>query len=465
MSIIEGLIIFIALLLIYGISVYVLHKKGWLKKHHISLYGPALMWRTEKGITFLKKRAKRERFWKVYGNISIVFCFITMILMTLLIIGTAWLVSGFTAAQKEALPGIETALVLPVINPILPLEYVGYVILALVIAMIVHEFSHGILTLVHKLKVKSLGLLYLIVPIGAFCEPDDEEVKKAKIKPRMQLYAAGPCSNFIVVLASLLLISLVCFSAVQPAADGAQVFIVETESPADHLGIQPGSIITAFNDTPITSSTEYFTTLNHTHANQTVSITYNTGGVVTTSQVTLNDTYIELSKRTTEKVNVSYKGKGYLGIHVFIQPVYKEYLATLKNPLTNFPQGLLTFYSIPVLGYFTGYNPIVAPFTNSYVLTGPLSFIPGSLFWIFINALYWIFWLNFAVALFNVLPMVPLDGGFLFNDGIRSIIGKVKKELNEEQREKIVKNISLVLSLTILILVFFPWIVKYLFPG
>ena len=86
MSIIESILIFIAIILIYAGIVFLLYKKGVLKKHNISFYGPALMWRTEKGIQFLKNRAKHERFWKIYGNTSIIFCFITMVLMTALMI-------------------------------------------------------------------------------------------------------------------------------------------------------------------------------------------------------------------------------------------------------------------------------------------------------------------------------------------------------------------------------------------
>jgi len=80
-----------------------------------------------------------------------------------------------------------------------------------------------------------------------------------------------------------------------------------------------------------------------------------------------------------------------------------------------------------------------------------------------VNFIYWIFWLNLAVALFNVLPMVPLDGGFLFNDALRSLIKRIKKGITEEQREKLVKNVTLVISLVILILIMFPWLVKYFY--
>jgi membrane-associated protease RseP (regulator of RpoE activity) len=463
MSIIESILIFIAVILVYAGIVFLLYKKGVLKKHNISFYGPALMWRTEKGIQFLKNRAKHERFWKIYGYTSIIFCFITMILMTALMVMTAWLVFRFTPAQRNALPGPEVALVLPGINPILPLEYLGYILLGLVIAIMVHEFSHGILALVDKIKVKSLGILYLIVPIGAFCEPDDEEVKKARILSRMRIYAAGPAANFVVVLLSILLFSAVFMSAVQPVDEGVMVFTVDADSPASHIELQTGVIITRVNDTVIHTGDEYFNVWNNTNANQTVNITYMKSGTLHTTQVLLGDKYVEYAKRTTIYVNnISYKGKGYLGVQSLLRDsVVTENLAILKNPFYNFPEGLLTFYSLPLLGYFAGYNPIISPFSDSYIITGPLGVLPVPLFWIIINAIYWIFWLNLAVSLFNVLPMVPLDGGFLFNDGVRAVIIRLKKGIKEETKEKIVKNVSLAISLMILGLILLPFFIKY----
>jgi membrane-associated protease RseP (regulator of RpoE activity) len=463
MSIIESLAIFFGIILVYAIIVYVLHKRGVLQKYNISLYGPALMWRTQKGIQFLKNRARHERRWRVYGNLSIVFCFVTMILMTALIIWTAWIVFGFTPAQRSALPGPEVALVLPGINPILPLEYLGYILLGLVIAIVVHEFSHGILTLVDKLKVKSLGVLYLIVPIGAFCEPDEEEMKKASILPRARIYAAGPAANFVVVIVCLLLFSFVFMPAVQPAASGAVVFMVDTGSPAEQAGLQPGIIITELNGTILDNGSDYFIALNHTTANQLITITFIKNNIPHTTQVTLLDKYEEFAQRPKEYVNnVSYKGKGYIGVQSLLKDsVFKEYLGILKNPFTRLPQSLLTFYSLPILGYFAGYNPIAAPFIDSYTITGPLGALPPSVFWMIISALYWIFWLNLAVSLFNVLPMVPLDGGFLFNDGIRALITKLKKGVSDDFKEKLVKNVSLVVSLVILGLILLPFVIKY----
>lgn len=453
MSLIESLLIFLAIVTLYSFIVFTLNKKGILKKYNISFMGPALMWRTKKGRNFLKKIAEKERFWKAFGSSGIVLCFITMILMTLMLIWQAWFVFGFTPEQKEALPGPEIALVLPGINPILPLEYIGYILLAFIVAIVVHEFSHGILTIASKLKVKSLGILYLILPIGAFCEPDEEGLKKAKTKSRMRIYAAGPTSNFIVVLITILLFSFVFMSSVQPAADGVGIVYVGEDTPAEKIDLSPGAILININDTKVTNISDFYRSIENTRANQTINISYVKAEKTYTSKITLADKY-------NYTKNQSHIGKGYLGIGP--SNIHGSILSILKNPFVGFPDGFLLFYIIPLLGYFQGYNPIVSPFTDSYVITGPLSVIPNSLFWIIVNALYWIFWLNFAVALFNVLPMIPLDGGFLFNDAMGSLIKRVKRGLSDEQREKIVKNVSVAISLTILVLIIFPWLIKYL---
>ena len=80
MTIIEGALIFFAIIFLYFILVMILNKIGFLEKHNISLAGPALLLRTTKGLKFLKKLASKKRFWKAYGSSGIVVCFIAMII-------------------------------------------------------------------------------------------------------------------------------------------------------------------------------------------------------------------------------------------------------------------------------------------------------------------------------------------------------------------------------------------------
>jgi membrane-associated protease RseP (regulator of RpoE activity) len=452
MSLEETILILISLFILYFVSSYVLRKKGFFEKYNISFYGPALLLRTKKGIGFLKKISKVRRFWKAYGNFGIVFCFLMMILMVYLLAINISAVMSFTPEQRDALPGIEFGLVIPGLNPLLPIEYLAYILIALIIAVIVHEFSHGVLTFSHKLKVKSLGILYMIIPLGAFCEPDEEELRTTRIKNRMRVYAAGPTSNFVIAFIVLLLFSGVFMASVQPA-DGVHILYVVPDSPAEELFLKEGMVITSLNDTKVTSVNEFLSVIHNTSVNQTTQISYFSNGKEYQETVTL-------ASQAKFSGNMSHTNMSFLGVG-FNQYIH-GYIEALKKPFTfAFPDGLILLYSLPFFSYLVGFNPIVAPFTQGYIINGPLNMIPSEIFWPIVNILYWIFWLNLIVALFNVLPMIPLDGGFLFTDSIRGLIQKFDKKINEERREILVKNISLFISLLILIIVLFPWLVKY----
>lgn len=461
MSIIDGLLIFFAVIFIYFVIVLILNQIGFLQKHNVSLMGPVLLLRTKKGIGFLKKLANKKRFWKAYGSFGIVFCFISMIIFVLFFLWNLSIVFGLTPEQRaEFLPGAEFYLILPGINPIIPVEYLFYIILAFIVAIIVHEFSHGILTIAADLKVKSMGLLYLVIPIGAFVEPDEEQIKKTKISKRMRVYAVGPLSNFVAFFICLMLFSFVFMSAVQPG-DGLTVYEVFEDSPASDVGITKGAIITEINETDLTAFQSlddrlyhYKDILNDTRANDTITISY------IYNNIPYNDVEIKLTDKYNYIKNNASKGKGYTGIFSFINE--EGNLALLKNPFQNLPYRLINFIALPILGYFQGYNPLTSPFIESYTIEGPLGAIPTGVFWILVNALYWIAWLNLMVGIFNILPMVPLDGGFLFNDAIRSIVRRIKKDISDEKSDKIVSKISLAVSLTILFIIISPILLKYI---
>jgi membrane-associated protease RseP (regulator of RpoE activity) len=79
--------------------------------------------------------------------------------------------------------------------------------------------------------------------------------------------------------------------------------------------------------------------------------------------------------------------------------------------------------------------------------------MPDSLFWLLTNALYWIFWINLMLGLTNVLPAVPLDGGYLFRDSLDYVVEKLKKGYSKEQRDKVVASVTLAFALGVLFLI------------
>ena len=401
MTIIDGLFIFLAIVIIYFIIVYILHKKGILEKYNISFYGPGLLLRTKKGVGFLEKIASKKRFWKAYGSSGILICFIVMILFFFLLVFQSFILFELEPEQKELIPGPEAVLPFPGINPILPFDYVVYIILGLIIAIVIHEFSHGILSIVGKIKVKSLGMLLLVIPLGAFTEPDEEELKKTDIPKRMRVYAAGPLSNFVVAFLCLLLFSFVFMSAVQPIS-GVDVFYVLDETPAESIELSQGCVITYINDTKVVDLENFAQIMDNTKPNQTINITYMVQDEKISTHVELISRYDYYHRYTNENLNESLKNDSFLGIG--FNPYDKEYLlSSIKNPFTyEFPNGLLNLYVLPFFGYIAKYNPIAYPFTNSFIITGPLNVLPTEVFWGIINTLYWVFWISLALGIFNV---------------------------------------------------------------
>jgi membrane-associated protease RseP (regulator of RpoE activity) len=453
MAFIDGLIIFLVILLSYFFVLYILKRKGLFEKFNLSMFGPFLMMRTKKGINLLKKIAKRKRFWKGFGTWGIIICISIMILFTVFFVYNFSLIFQLTPEQKSSLPGPEIALPYPGINPALPIETLGYFIIAFVVAVVVHEFSHGILAIVGKIKVKSLGLLFMIVPAGAFCEPDDEELKKAEPVKRMRVFAAGPLSNFTVAMVIIILLTFVFMPAVSHV-EGVDIFYSFENSPAEEIGLSAGCVITIINDTRIYDLDMFGKVMDETHPNQTINITYFKKGEYIKKEVELTSIY------QYDSSNESYKNISFLGIGY--NP-YTPLFDYVKNPFLNdFPSSFLYLYLLPLSSYIMGYNPIADPYTNAYQIQGPLSSISPDAFWMIFTILFWIFWLNFLLGLFNILPMLPLDGGYLFKDAFSLFLKKIFRNINDEKVEKISKNVILVLSLSIVFMLVSQFFIKYI---
>jgi membrane-associated protease RseP (regulator of RpoE activity) len=88
-----------------------------------------------------------------------------------------------------------------------------------------------------------------------------------------------------------------------------------------------------------------------------------------------------------------------------------------------------------------------------YVINGPLAGLGEGAFWALANAMYWLMWLNLMLGMTNALPAVPLDGGYIFRDGIHAIMATFRSGMAVEQREKVARNVSYAFAFLILTLI------------
>jgi membrane-associated protease RseP (regulator of RpoE activity) len=244
-------IVMIILCIIYvPIWVWVWRRPEQAARLHLVKYGPTVMIKTRLGINAMEKIGKYRRFWLVFGFVSkfiSALLFFTMMYMLLLSI------INLPARIGQGGIGIQYALAIPGFNPMLPLTYGVF---ALFVAMIVHEMGHGIQSRANNCTVDSTGLLYGVVPLGAFCEPNEEELKKLPRRPQMDIYSAGISVNTFVAIISIALMLLLC-SAVTPASFGQSVddsdlpgvYYIDAKSPAYESGVPTSALILGIKET------------------------------------------------------------------------------------------------------------------------------------------------------------------------------------------------------------------------
>jgi hypothetical protein len=83
-------------------------------------------------------------------------------------------------------------------------------VVTLVIILVIHEFSHGILSRVAKVKLDEIGVLVFgIVPIGAFVEPNEKQVKKLGKEKQNRIFIAGIAANMLFAIITFVLLMIV----------------------------------------------------------------------------------------------------------------------------------------------------------------------------------------------------------------------------------------------------------------
>lgn len=254
-----------------------------------------------------------------------------------------------------------------------------YGLIALATVLIVHEFSHGVQSVGEKISIKSIGLLLFAIIPGAFVEPDEDELKAAKRSSRLRVYAAGSVANITLAVIALLLVSLI--SAGIPtffAEDGIAIDRIVSDSPSDGV-LKEGMVLEAIDNHQIDNSSDYLDVVSSYSPGDNVSIKTDQGSYTLT-----------LDK------NPNNESRGFFGIQA------NKHFELINNSL------------------------------------GPIPWILFELLELF----QWVGMLNLGIGLFNLLPLKPLDGGYMLE-----ILLSYK--LSENIYKPIVNALSVVMAMII----------------
>ena len=363
-------------------------------KIKFDLHLPLILIHTPYGLKFFDRISKTSaaRFYAKFN--TYLMPLITIMALFLIIGSVAALFSSETIREGARGVGPQANLLIPGLNPYLPI-WEGWI--ALVITIIVHEAGHGIIARVYGVKVESTGLvLFLGIPIGAFVNIERDELNRITTKQKSSILTAGPMTNIVLAAISLVVILLITSTLIitKPMDQnlyGVVITNVNAGSLAESIGLSKGDTIQQIQGVDIRDPVQLNENLNRNLGNSISIGIASESGEKMTKQATLPDQ--------------REPGKGILGVSITPVADPKEVLERYNGMIFTSPLGLL---APPT--FVQGMVPYSDFMADKY--TSPIF---GSYYTIPANLFFWLWFINFNVAIFNALPIGPLDGGQLYN--------------------------------------------------
>ncbi|MGE0015340.1 MAG: site-2 protease family protein [Candidatus Methanomethylophilaceae archaeon] len=216
----------------------------------LSVRGPMVMYRTQRGQRLMEGIGSHRRLCSAFAAASVAISVMLMATMTFFMATAAInLPYAFASSGTGTTSFISAGLNMT--------HFIVFGVIALVVSMVIHEFAHGVQSKANGIRIESSGLMYAVVPLGAFVEMNEKDTGKASLRSRMSVYSAGISVNFIAAMVSFLVFSVLMLGSVGTVAgvsdDGAGVYGIAPGSPADDEGIPAGAVITEIDGTAVTA--------------------------------------------------------------------------------------------------------------------------------------------------------------------------------------------------------------------
>ena len=467
------------LILSWYILLRIWENNGTLDRWNASrVFGVILMVRSKRGLKLLDKTVKPRGFWRFYGEVSLWVCIFSMLMVGLLMI-IAFITALVTPPQTPP-PSASELVAIPGLNPVIPL---GWGALAFIVALVIHEFGHGLQARAHGMRIRAFGLLQLgPLPLGAFAEPQYEELTNAPSKERMRMFAAGPATNIFAAIVCLMFLGGLAGQFVA-SDDGVHVRGIVQEEGAYNAGLEPWDTIQSIDGQAVTNVDNFYDIMAVYSANDTIAITVmHQNGQIETLNATLSDKYdyyVDLgwSKSNLEGLGIE-KGDPFLGVEGLsggtagidrlAGPLSPRWDGNILQKSVMVPFHTLSMMIVP----FELQGVAMHPFEESLLEADENPFAQtlgtnGLLF--LVNLFFWLLWVNILLGFTNLIPMVPFDGGHMFKDMLRGILNGVKRlgrklkfwDINPMWIEHISSKASNISSLALLGMIVFILIIPY----
>ena len=457
------------------LSLLWLEDGGILDKYGISrMLGVVLMVRTKQGQGVLEKVSRNRTFWRGFGEFSIWLCLLIMVGVVLLLFASA--IDTAMSPPEEYLPASDLLLI-PGVTSFVPF---WWPVLALIFALVIHEYSHGIQARAHGMRVRSFGLLLAgPIPIGAFAEPQHHEMVRAPLRERMRLYAAGPSINIIATYLALLLLSAAATGMVASHSGVYATGIISDEG-AEEGGLMPYEIIIRIDGVRISNYSEFSEQMKLLSAGDEVTLTKlsqpNSDGLRTVRDISVtlgdrHDYYIDRCEgdlvciEDTESILADLrieKGDAFLGVSNLRSTNSTVHMySNITSSELGFLRAPLVMIGIPIA--YDGQTMLLEEREMIRAGDGVIASVLGTdgMLMLF-DFLFWMVWINFLLGFANLIPMIPFDGGHIVKDGVHSVLSRLAKGANPLRIESIAGRISSMSSFVILFIVMMPIILPRL---
>jgi len=261
---------------LYWLLALLIKNSSFMKRHNITTWGPVIFLRTTRGIDLLNKLAGPKTFWRALATAGIPLVILAMAwFLALILLMTYVMIRSPPEPSSYNTP--RNLLLIPGLNEYIPFVW-GWI--AIFVTMVVHELSHGILSRVEGIKVKSMGLAFLAAPIAAFVEPDDEELFGTPSKPaiasrgaRVRILAAGVISNFIVAIIAMALFFGPVIGTIAPI-DRPMIVDVQDGSSGGLAGFQRSMAVNEITGINVTDMVGLYSALIRGSGTSTVRVIY-----------------------------------------------------------------------------------------------------------------------------------------------------------------------------------------------